>query len=95
MSIKSGIVAGVCTLALAGCVSNPLFEQPGDAAFGEANRQTMMAQVVNPDPVYDTELVTSGEKAAGAVERYREDAVKQPENISTTESTSGSSSGPN
>ena len=67
------------------CADNSMFDRPGDAAFGEANRQTMMAQVVNPDPVYDSEMTTSGEHAADAVERYRTDSVKQPDTISTTE----------
>lgn len=78
---------------LAGCADRSMFDQPGDAAFGEANRQTMMAQVVNPEPVYDDELVTSGEHAQQAVERYRTDAVKQPDSIKTTDA--GEGSGPN
>ncbi len=94
MTIKAVSLVGLGAFALAGCATNPLYEEPGDAAFGEANRQTMMAQVVNPDPVYDADMVTSGDKAAQAVERYRTDSVKEPENISTTETTSGSS-GPN
>ena len=74
----------------AGCASVPsLLEQPGDAAFGEANRQTMMAQVIDPDPVHDAPMVGSGEHAAAAVERYRTDSVKQPESIRTTEAASG------
>ena len=76
----------------AGCASVPsLYEQPDDAKFGEANRQTMMAQVIDPDPVYDEPLVGSGEHAAGAVERYRTDAVKEPESVSTTSGTGGGS----
>ena len=78
---------------LGGCATNPMFEEMGDAKFGEANRQTMMAQVVDPDPVYDTEMTTSGEHAADAVERYREGAVKQPDSIRTTDV--GEGTGPN
>lgn len=74
------------------CADRSIWEGPGDASFGEANRQTMMAQVVNPDPEYDGEMATSGDHAAQAVERYRTDAVKQPDTISTTE---GTGSGPN
>lgn len=70
---------------LAGCASVPsVFEEPSDAAFGEANRQTMMAQVIDPNPVYDGPMVTSGDHAADAIERYRNDAVKEPESVSTT-----------
>jgi len=64
--------------ALAACEHN----YPGPAAsnFGDANRVTMAAQVVDPDPQYDTlNPPTSAEKAGQAVERYRKDAVKQPQ----------------
>jgi hypothetical protein len=83
-------VACLALLPLAaGCASVPsILEQPGDAAFGEANRQTMMAQVIDPEPVYDESMVGSGEHAAAAVERYRTDTVKEPEGIRTTEGTS-------
>jgi type IV pilus biogenesis protein CpaD/CtpE len=78
---------------LAGCADRSIYEGPGDSKFGEANRQTMMAQVVNPDPVYDTDMATSGDHAEQAIERYRTDKVKQPDNIKTTDV--GTGSGPN
>lgn len=66
---------------------------PANAAkFGEANRMTMMAQVVNPDPVYDRPMTGSGASAAQAIERLRTDKVKKPERVRTTQ---GSSSGGN
>lgn len=74
-------------IAVSGCAEHALLEQPWDAKFGDANRQTMMAQVIDPDPVYDTEMAGSAEHAQQAVERYRTDAVKQPDTISTTEGT--------
>lgn len=78
--------AGLLSLAaLAACAEYSLMEAPGDASFGEANRQTMMAQVIDPDPVYDTEMATSGEHAADAIDRYRNDAVKQPETQRTSD----------
>ena len=78
----------------AGCASVPsLYEEPNDAKFGEANRQTMMAQVIDPEPVYEEPMVGSGEHAAGAVERYRTDSVKEPESISTTTSIGGGGGG--
>jgi hypothetical protein len=88
---------------VAGCASTlpSIYESAGDSTFGEANRQTMMAQVVNPEPVYQESMVSSGDHAAYAVERYNNDAVKEPENIRTTNAgnvrgsggSSGSSSG--
>ncbi|SLJ88780.1 hypothetical protein [Novosphingobium mathurense] len=61
----------------------------GPDNFGEANRQTMMAQVIDPDPHYETAIPeSSGDHAADAVERYREDKVKKPERMTTTKSMS-------
>lgn len=47
-------------------------------AFGEANRQTFAAMVVNPDPQYDDEMAHSGELASDAVDAYREGEVEEP-----------------
>ncbi|ALE16856.1 hypothetical protein AMC99_01564 [Altererythrobacter epoxidivorans] len=56
-----------------------------DPGFGEANRATFAAMVVNPDPQYDDPNPnTSADHAVKAIERYRNDAVKKPERISTT-----------
>lgn len=60
------------------------------ADFGEANRQTYAAMIIDPDPVYDSEMTTSAEHSAEAVERYRMDRVKQPERVSSTSVGSGS-----
>jgi hypothetical protein len=94
--LREGLGVGLLAVLplLAGCASVPsLYEEPTDAKFGEANRQTMMAQVIDPDPVYEGPAVTSGEHAAGAVERYRTDTVKEPESVSTTSGAGGGSSG--
>ena len=79
----------VLTMLLGGCATESVIDHPGDSVFGEANRQTMMAQVVDPDPYYTDPMATSGEHAANAIERYRNDAVIQPESISTTEGATG------
>jgi len=60
------------------------------SSFGEANRQTMMAQVVDPDPEYDTiNPPTSGARAGMAGERYRTDKVKKPERVKSNASVGG------
>ncbi len=67
------------------------FQDPG---FGEANRATFAAMVINPDPQYDTPIpLTSAEHAAQAIERYRTDSVKQPERVSTGGTTGGGNNG--
>lgn len=77
--------------ASGGCVhgsSGPYMGGPDN--FGEANRQTFAAQVVDPQPQYDYAVPeTSAEHAAQAVERYRKDQVKQPDRINTSDLDSG------
>lgn len=74
-------------------------DMPGAKAastFGEANRQTLMAQVIDPDPQYESAVPpTSAEHAAQAVDRYKRDAVKKPDKVRSTQVSSGSSSGSN
>ena len=79
------IVATGVALAVSGCTTNALTEQTGDLKFGDANRHTMRAQVIDPDPVYTNAAQSSGAHAADAVERYRTDKVKQPDAIRTTD----------
>jgi hypothetical protein len=53
--------------------------------FGEAVRQTMSAQIIDPNPQYDTAVpASSGEKAVAAADRYRTDKVKQPDNVASS-----------
>lgn len=78
------IGAAVAALAIAGCT-------PTDVTIGNSVRQTMAAQIVDPDPQYDQPVhTTDAAKTAAAVDRYRTDRVKQPDTISTTEGPSGS-----
>lgn len=79
------------TMLVAGCMSDGSDSMVSSVSnWGEANRQTMAAQVIDPTPVYDSAVPqSSGEAAAKAVERYRTDKVKKPERIKT--STAGAS----
>ena len=89
--IKTGVVLAMA-ISVSACATVEDQEWIGyqDPGFGEANRATYAAMVVNPDPEYDTPIpATSAEKAAQAIERYRNDQVKQPERISTTENVGG------
>jgi hypothetical protein len=82
-------------LLLAGCEHDYAGAVKPASSFGEANRQTMMAQVIDPDPQYETLTPpTSGEHAGQAVDRYRKDKVKKPERVMSTQTgRSGSGSG--
>ena len=62
--------------------------------FGEANRQTFAAQIVDPNPVYTTLVPeTHAEHAGQAVERYRLDKVKKPDRQRTSNTSTGSGGG--
>lgn len=82
--------------ALAGCTtSSSLRQGADDEGWGEANRQTMAAQIIDPAPQYDYAVPeTSGEHVADAIQRYRDDKVKRPERIKTSNvATGGGGSG--
>ena len=87
------LVAGLA-LALAGCAQqySPEVGTIHAADFGEANRQTYAAMIIDPDPQYDEPLATSAEHAADAIERYREGDVAEPEAMRSTQTGSGSGS---
>ncbi|MBS7670733.1 hypothetical protein [Croceicoccus gelatinilyticus] len=80
MNIK---IAGACAalLALGACAtySSPEAGKFDPEDFGEANRMTYAAMVVDPDPEYDGPMEGDAEVAADAVTAYREGAVEEPE----------------
>ncbi|MEO0057793.1 MAG: hypothetical protein RIT17_1266 [Pseudomonadota bacterium] len=90
MNTKRMIVAGAVLVSLSGCATYSNMDGAYDPeGFGEANRQSYAAMVVNPEPVYTEDATSSGDKAADAVKRYNEDAVKQPDRVSSTDEPDG------
>jgi hypothetical protein len=76
---------------LGGCENGMASASQPVSTFGEANRQTYAAQIIDPDPRYEyLAPATSGNHAAQAIERYRTDKVKQPDRVTSTMSSSGS-----
>ena len=72
-------------LLLAGCAVDPV-TQSYDPGFGEASKYNQAVQTINPDPVYAADAAQpgdNGDKGAHAVKRYRTDAVKAVEAVST------------
>ena len=54
------LFAAALLLGLAGCGADQLgLGNASDATWGEANRQTFAAQVIDPDPQYDTAVAVS------------------------------------
>lgn len=90
-------LAALPLLLLSGCATDDqrhLASLGGPDNFGEANRVTMAAQVIDPDPVYATAVPeTSAEHAAQADERYRTDKVKKPDRVRTSSTGNGGGSG--
>ena len=77
-------------LALAACADQGDLVTPaymgGPDNFGEANRQTLAAQIIDPEPRYARPVPgASAEHAAQAIERYRTDKVKMPDRVRTTD----------
>ena len=86
MAMSSRLLGGigVCLLA-AGCA-------PVDPGMGEAVKYDMLAQTVNPEPVYPANGAlpgSSGEHGAKATERYRKGTVKAIERERTGSSSGG------
>ena len=82
-------LAAVPGAAMAGNSSGKSAPDP----FGEANRQTMMAQIIDPEPQYTKPMATDAEHAVKAVERYRTDSTKTPEKIRTSGGSGGGGGG--
>lgn len=84
------LVLPIVCLAMAGCTQGFVTHGEPTIEFGEMNRQTMAAQVVNPEPEYDTLVpATSADHAAQAVGRYQSDTVKPPVHVPSTSPDSG------
>lgn len=81
-------------LLVAGCTGADGHLASTGPAFGEAVRQTLAAQVIDPAPEYaEANPVTSGGRAALAVERYETDKVKQPDRVATSSLSTGGGAG--
>lgn len=65
-----------------GSVSSGKFDQE---EFGEANRQTYAAMIVDPDPQYETDIEGRAQQGTDAIERVRDGQAKTPVSISTTD----------
>lgn len=86
MCSKLLLPVSAAALLLTACeTTDPVSGSP-DASFGEATKWNKAAMIIDPDPVYPegaAEPGASGAKGAAAVKRYRTDAVKEVEQISS------------
>lgn len=92
MSSKPLVAAPLAVLLLAGCDTINQNNVSPDPGFGEATKYNAAVQTIDPDPVYAEDGSQPGDhgaKGAAAVKRYRTDAVKDVEVMTTTTGTSG------
>ena len=61
---------------LAGCVADGGPGNIASASLGEANRQTMLAHIIDPDPQYPSAADSDGHHAARSIERYRNESKR-------------------
>ncbi len=85
------IAAGA--LALLGGCYNAKTQSTSDPLFGESNRQTFAAQVVDPEPVYAEPAASDANHAAQAVDRYNTGKVIKPDRVQTQSGGSGGGGG--
>ena len=81
---------GGAALASAACT-------PTDVGFGETVKYAQAVQTIDPDPVYPADAAQpgdNGDHGADAVKRYRTDAVKQVETMTTSSGASSGGGGP-
>jgi hypothetical protein len=85
MTLSSKLMAAlVFATVMAGC-SDRLALNQEPSTFGNAVRHNIEAQTVNPMPQPAAgPIPMDGSRAAGAMERYQTDHVKQPRSLQTT-----------
>ncbi|MBX7459002.1 hypothetical protein K3152_12150 [Qipengyuania sp. 1NDH17] len=82
---------GLAAMSVSACMNNDgrLDLTQADPSWGEANRATMAAQVVNPSPEYENPIPpTSASNAVRAADAYRAGEVEEVQELSTTETIS-------
>ena len=91
--------SALAAVALSGCATGGPNVALGleAASLGEASRQTLAAQVIDPDPVYETVGPEGdGEHTADAIQRYHDGTVIKPvsQQTSSLGGATGGAAGP-
>ncbi len=95
MKIQASLV--VVAISLSGCAHEvglpDFYAAETEAKFGDAVRQNIAVQTVNPNAPTGEALTASGPRTAIAQQRYEEDDVEKPATTSTLRSATQSGSG--
>ncbi|GJL94637.1 MAG: hypothetical protein DHS20C05_10420 [Hyphococcus sp.] len=95
--MKHSVKILVSLFALSGCAHevglHDYYPEEVKAKFGEAVRQNIAAQTVNPDAPSGDGVTASGARTAIAQERYENDEVEKPRSENTRRSSGRSGSG--
>ena len=92
ISCKRLLAAGAAAIGLLGGCDTIHDNGSIDPSFGEATRYNAALQTINPDPVVPPGAAMPGDNGAAgaaAAKRYRTDAVKPVETVSTTKKATG------
>ncbi|MQA64934.1 MAG: hypothetical protein GEU76_03390 [Alphaproteobacteria bacterium] len=84
-----GVGLALLCLSLAACADD--LSKPLSPTYGDAVRQNMARQIVNPEPAMPSEQETAvdGNKAVLGVDAYKAGKVKSPVAVSTQTQSSG------
>lgn len=89
MTNSRKLLLSASVFAMAGCVSN--LDEPISSQYGKFYENNMAAQIVDPTPAEGAPMMDA-QKADAAIERYRTDTIKEPEESTGVEFGSGGGS---
>lgn len=88
MTKSSKLLLSASALALGGCVN---LNEPISTQYGKFQETNMAAQIVDPAAAEGAPMMDA-QKADAAIERYRTDTIKEPEESAGVEFGSGGGS---
>lgn len=95
MFFRRGLIIAATCILLCGCNTANTHIGDEDPFLGEAVKYDAAIQTINPAPVYPANAAlpgSNGAKGQKAVERYRNDQVKEVETMTTTSGGAGAAS---
>ncbi len=95
--MKHSVIIVVALLAFSGCAHevglHDFYPEEVEAKFGDAVRQNIAAQTVNPNAPVSDGVPASGARTAIAQDRYEKDEVEKPVTENTRKSNNNAGGG--